>query len=173
MDNLKHILKHFKAILNKAPKVVGRMAVDHFKQNFEVQGFVNNGLQKWPERKKRKKDKGRAILVKSGNLRDSIDIVSADTQHIVIGTNMPYAKLHNEGGTIHRSSMSRLYIQNRFKAGKNKGKFKKGTTRGKGGTIKAYDIKIPKRQFIGNSKELNDKIEQWFTKRISETLNNS
>jgi len=36
-----------KLIENKLPRLIGKHAVDHFRENFTKGGFVNGGLQKW------------------------------------------------------------------------------------------------------------------------------
>lgn len=38
---------------NSLPKIVGREAVAHFKENFDQEGFVDNGLKKWKDVKRR------------------------------------------------------------------------------------------------------------------------
>lgn len=36
-------------IHRRLPVLIGRMAKDHFQNNFRLQGFLNNGLTRWPE----------------------------------------------------------------------------------------------------------------------------
>ncbi len=36
----------------KMPVIAGRMAKDHFQDNFRREGFVNGGLHPWPKAKK-------------------------------------------------------------------------------------------------------------------------
>lgn len=33
----------------RLPVLIGRMAKDHFQNNFRLQGFLNNGLTRWQE----------------------------------------------------------------------------------------------------------------------------
>lgn len=68
--------------------------------NFEKQGFLDSSLQPWQERSI-DDDPGRAILTKSGALRDSVKLISSSTKRVVVGSDSKYAKIHNEGGTIH------------------------------------------------------------------------
>lgn len=44
-----------------------------------------------------KSDRNRAILVKSGDLRRSIRIVSTDWKRVVLGSDLVYAAVHNDG----------------------------------------------------------------------------
>lgn len=89
-------------------------AINQFKvANFDAQGFVDTTLQRWPNRKLRttkykdntpnihfgglSKDRERKILVKTGRMRQSITVISRGPDSITVGTDVPYAKYHNEG----------------------------------------------------------------------------
>lgn len=129
--------KDWKANMNKmrsrVPNAIALVAVNHFKDNFAKQGFDG---KKWEEVKRRyKRSKGadstRAILSgRTGRLKGSIHKVYADFRKVVIGSDVPYAKIHNEGGVIRRN----------------------------GRRVGSYSIKIPQRQFMWDSKLLNKKI---------------
>ena len=147
-NNLKQFLQ------TEAPRAVGTLAVNHFKNNFRKQGFDDNGVTPWKARKKETlADIGRAILIKKGNggLRSSIKVISANTQEIIIGTNIPYAIVHNEGGTFNIPTFIR--------------KTKNGTT-----TVKAHSRSYAQRKFIGNSQSLNKKINTFYKNKINNAL---
>lgn len=153
------------------PRIAGKMAVDEFRENFHRQGFRNNGITPWRDVKRRdsrsnwygfqykgekrtsvaltrdkktgrmvrsKKQRRlnfsqaatkRGILIGAGSdLMNSIRVAEASSKRVVIGSDLPYSKVHNEGGYI------RIF-----------GKAKK---------------KLPKRQFIGESRELMNELEQ-------------
>lgn len=77
------------------------MAVDaknHFKKSFELGGFVDKVLDPWAKRKSKKDDSGRAILVKSSELKDSI-MTEPIREGVRVTSDKDYAKIHNEGGT--------------------------------------------------------------------------
>jgi phage virion morphogenesis protein len=85
-------------VLRTLPRKVGNLAVVRFQGNFKRQGF---GEQPWqprkpPGRKLRRSDR-RAILVKSGRLRRSIRVVRTGSNSVVIGSDVEYAAVHNEG----------------------------------------------------------------------------
>lgn len=84
--------------------VAGVEAKNHFVKSFSNQGFTDETLVKWTPRK-RNTDRGRYILVKSGNLRRSIRIMSRSLNAITIGSDLPYAAVHNDGGRIRRGRM--------------------------------------------------------------------
>lgn len=71
-------------------------ALDEFDRNFEREAFFND---KWA-RRKYNDDESRGLLIKTGNLRRSITGRITDRDSVVIETTQPYAKIHNEGGTI-------------------------------------------------------------------------
>lgn len=159
------------------PRMAGKMAVDEFRENFHRQGFRNNGLHRWADVKRRDPSspwygfqyKGerrtsvrfvrdrktgktrrsqsqsklnfssaatkRGILIGPGsNLMRSVTVRQATAQRVAIGTDLPYAEVHNEGGYI------RVF-----------GKAK---------------VKVPKRQFVGESRELMQAIEKKFLREV-------
>ena len=131
--------------LNNFVVVMGTDAKNHFVRSFRNQGFEDASIEKWQPRKGeimssgiakvRKKDKSsRAILVKTGDLRRSIRVINKSYRSITLGSDLPYAQIHNDG----------LY----------------GNAYGK------YRFKMPKRQFIGHSKKLIDRLRDKLDKRI-------
>ena len=110
--------------------LMGRTAKTFFYDNFRKQGFDDKTLTKWAARKRDDKRAGRAILVKSGDLRRSIrfDNVNKNNLSVRIATDLPYAKIHNDGLM--------------------------GNAWGK------VPFKMPKRQYIGDSWNLNEKVKK-------------
>ena len=85
-------------------------------------------------------------MVDSGRLKRSIRVVSSSPERVVVGTDVPYAQIHNDGfeGTVHVKAYMR--------------KSKKGTRI----NVREHDknMKMPKRQFVGESDELNRRLER-------------
>jgi len=79
------------------PSLVGNLAVTEFKANFRQQGFDGEA---WQPRKveKNKRDSTRGILIKTGNLRNSIILKSARWPMAQVISQAPYAVIHNYGG---------------------------------------------------------------------------
>jgi phage gpG-like protein len=130
--------------------------------NFEKQGFLDSSLQPWQERKD-SSDIGRAILTKSGALRDSIKLISSSTKRVVVGSDSKYAKIHNEGGVINIpvTAKMRKFFWYKYKE-TGDGKYK-----GMALTKKThFTATIPKRQFIGESVSFNRDIDAKFIKMI-------
>lgn len=159
---IKQIEANLKELLNKAPRAIGTMAASHFRDNFAKQGFDDVTVRKWARRKYNGKNDGdRAILTKTGRLKRSVRLRSYSTERIVIGTNVPYARYHNEGGIMYRKPYGR-------KTGK------KRTYKGKEYDVKqhirATSYKLARRQFIGASASLNKKIDNWYKRKIAIAL---
>ena len=116
----------------------------------------------WPVRKKESRlSRGKSLLIGKGRLYRAIQVVD-DHSFGVLG--VPYARIHNEGGTITQAARSNNFVQNRFKRGTKKGKFKRGKLSPAGGagggrmSFKQRIIHIPQRRFIGNSPALRQHL---------------
>jgi phage gpG-like protein len=177
----------------KMPVIVGQMAVSHFKNNFRQGGFVNNGLNQWKPSQRIGKGKGagsnyKTLLSGRNHLYSSMHYIPGDAK-VTVKNNVEYAAIHNEGGTLdthpsvtpkmRKFAWAKYYEALGVKRG---GKIPKGMSipedaarwRGLALTKKSkLNIKVimPKRQFIGESKELNDKIEARWETEISKIIN--
>lgn len=163
----------FNAIAAGLPQVLANYAVNWTLDNFASQGW-ENGRQPWAKRKREtRKTRGRSLLIASGALRRSIQVIDVDsslTGDRLIATfgsrGIAYARIHNEGGTITQAARSNNYTLGRYTRGKKKGAFKKGklkpTGPGAGGrfSFKERNINIPRRQFIGASPILRQLLIQ-------------
>ena len=200
--DLKQAEKKARKAMEAAIVDVGNTAKVFFVDSFRKQGWDDQSVQKWQKRKKTerkgrgkyakgedgKRDKnsvrsvksGRAILVKTGDLRRSIKRNPANRAalSIKISTDLPYAKIHNDGETINvggRKGSGTITRSIRGSAGFKDGKFTKGrakkvTFQGKEYTTGSYAIKMPKRQFMGDSYNLNEKVKQVIVKRLDKVF---
>lgn len=179
------------------PIKVGALAKAHFRENFRLSGFMNGGLRAWPAtRRQQTGGKSAAanygpLLSRRNRLFGSIGY-KPGPGYVVIGTSLPYAAIHNDGGTVsptvtlkmRKFAWAMYYKSLGSKSSKgskgSKGKAAKngghGNTAGKkGATVPAeaerwkalaltrkqkLNITIPKRQFIGDSQELNAAINR-------------
>lgn len=167
------------------PRFVGNIAVNFYKDSFKRSGFIDkSGVDKWQPRKpntwSKKSDKGRKLLIKSGRLRRSIRIIRTGLGFVQVGSDVEYARIHNEGGKISG-------VQN-VSSYKRKGYKRKAHTRTWNGqrqrikahtvgvsTVKAHkrkvNITIPKRQYMGVSLFLLKRIVAQTEYRIKQILN--
>lgn len=157
------------------PPIVGNMVVNNALDNFKKQAFDG---KPWKDRQtKSKRGNGKQnILVKSGALRRSIRVIRSTATSVSVGSDLPYAGVHNDGGEINRTERSETFVRNRYtKGAKGKmfggmGAFKKGTTAGRGLSFKAYSFKMPQRRFLGRSPSLDAAIKKTVKSHILNAL---
>lgn len=80
-------------------EVAANDAIQHYRENFDKEGYVDDLLAPWQKRKFNPFDDGHKILNKSGALKASIRVISKTRDSITLGSDLPYAKIHNEGGS--------------------------------------------------------------------------
>lgn len=164
-DKMNQILANFNQLKHDLPQIIANDAQKFFGDSFKNQGFTNGGLHRWAKRKSNK-DEGRAILVKSGVLRravmNSARVISFDKIQFVVG--LPYASVHNDGGTFKRKAHVKTSTSSR--AVTHTGIFTGSQTTqrthkiaGQHG-VGANTATYPKRQFMGESKELREMIRK-------------
>lgn len=149
-------------MINDAVRYSSKHALKFFKESFQKQGFTDTSFTSWQPRKNNSRIGG-AILTDTGNLRDSLYIVSRDKFKVTFGSNVPYAKIHNEGGklSIPITKKSRRYFWFMYKAtGKIQWKWMALTKKDR------MTVNIPKRQFIGESETLKKELHTWYVKHI-------
>ncbi len=141
--------------LSPALKVIGEDLVKSTEARFNSQGPAPDGAR-WaalsPATLKRKKHS--KILTESGHLRGSIRSQLMGTHAVAVGTNRVYGAIHQLGGTLQHGARSEIFVRNRSKSGA----FKKGTTAGRGFTIRAHETRIPARPYLGISREDSGRI---------------
>lgn len=155
---------------------MGAVALDFVHENFDMQGFQGAVFQPWAPRQSRdKKRPGRAILVDSAHLKNANRIVRQGVEDIVIGNNMPYARIHNEGGTIHHPARTgtlafrfkdKGYNRRVFAGTQTAGQRKKITSMWRG-DIGAHDTQMTQRRFMGDSPVLRKRCKATITKTIT------
>lgn len=162
---------------NRLPRLVGKTAVDHFKDNFRQEGFVDGGLHKWPEVERRKPDSPWYGFRYKGEKRTSYrfkrDRKSGKTLKSKTQKKLNFSRaatrwniLHNGGdlkdsirydktpeGVVILSDLPYAAVQNN------------------GGPIHIFGkktVQLPPRPFIGHSAELDRKIEETIEKGLDE-----
>lgn len=109
-DINKELQKRIDRYISKTLKDIKVEAADEFDQNFNRQAFFN---EKWA-RRKYNDDESRGLLVRSGTLRRSITADITDRDSVLVQTTVPYARYHNEGGTITVTSRMKKYFWWKF-----------------------------------------------------------
>lgn len=178
VDNL---IKARKAL----PNEVAVLAVKFSKDRFRDQAWYDNNKEAWKARKKRReggKRKSQTLLVNSGRLKRSIRKIKADQNEVRIGSDVPYAEIHNNGGKITANANVRSYTK-KAHSRKAHNRSRKGNIESvpaqnvSSHRIKAHRRKmnttIPQRQFIGNSAKLARDIENLIVDRFEKAMRNT
>lgn len=179
-DELRRKQKEIEAYARSTfPRKTGKVAVDHFRDNFRQGGFVNNGLQKW-QAPKRQRKKGKAatqyktLLSGRNNLYESIRSAPPEDGRVVIFTDVEYAAIHNYGGEItHPISRKQRVkaMETHIRKTGTKHREKNSMWKGLALTPKtSYVIKMPQRQFIGPSKELETALHDMAVRDLERIL---
>lgn len=152
-------------ILEDAITYAAVTGLNFFKESFEKQGWTGNSFTAWdPVAGKG----GQGILINTAFLRDSIQILDRKPNRIEYAATAPYAGIHNNGGiiTVRVTAKSRKFFWYMFKAtGKVMWKYMALTKK------ETMSIKIPQRQFIGESQILMNSLDEWIIKQITERFN--
>jgi len=155
------------------PAVVENLCVDFFQKSFDRQGFLDKSLEPWPARKDGS-DPGRAILIKRGYLRRSIRGKSRTPAAVTIqagDTRAPYARIHNEGGTISHPGGSPYIITKKGPTFIRKTTAARRARQGKYVRFtRPHKIDMPKRQFMGDSAALMDEVEKAFFEEMQKLV---
>lgn len=176
IKNPKDILQmpaQYKDFKKRLPRFIGTLAVNFFKENFTRQGFADDPFLRWKTRKVYLKEKStRAILIKTGALRRSIRIIQASTAAVSVGSMLPYAQIHNEGGAIIQKPTfrQRMYFSHLSEQAFASGNTATGNMYAAFSTAKKLKIQIPQRKFIGNSQGLNRRIARQIQARLEQIL---
>lgn len=153
--NMKGMEQKARKALENAVVEVGNTAKNFFVENFRKQGFDDKTVQRWKPRKVQDKYKHantaadvrriekqgtRAILVKTGDLRRSIIRNPANRAALMVKIS---------------TDLDYAKIHNEGLMGKAFGK---------------HPFKMPKRQFIGDSYNLNEKVKAVLVKRLDKVF---
>lgn len=149
------------------PRIVAKEAVDEFRENFDREGFRNNGVQPWPEVKRRMPNSPWYGFQYKGERRSSKERKKKG-QKRKLNYSDKYTKypILRVTSNLYRSVTSFEVSPERVEIGSD---LPYAQVQNDGGYIKVFGkakVKLPKRQFIGESKELMDKLERILITKI-------
>ncbi|SMG35597.1 phage virion morphogenesis protein [Sphingobacterium psychroaquaticum] len=172
MSNQQNIEQFFHAFQQKIeqaqqrlPDIIGTEVLNSALDNFRDESFFGD---KWPARKDKKNT--RKLLVKTGALQRSPRVIRSQPGLVTVGSDVPYASVHNNGEEISRNARSETFIRNRHTKGKKKGLFSRGITRGQGFSFKAYTYSMPRRRFFGAHPKLKEHLQQIIKEEFQNAL---
>lgn len=153
---------------------------DEFDRNFEREAFFT---ERWARRRSPIRP-GRALLVDTGKLRQSISSRATDTS-IRFYSDLPYAAIHNDGGEIKVTArMKRFFWHKYYEAAGSFGRKKNGDQRNDKRTRQlsteadfwkamalmkvGQSIRIPRRRFLGASPEVEKAVREIIEENLAE-----
>lgn len=155
---------------------------DEFDQNFERQSFFSKA---WARRKSPMREGG-STLIDTGALRRSIRS-KTDGESITFYSDLPYASIHNEGGEIKVTRKMKSYFWHKYMSAAGVLQWcrrKDGTLRKDKNTRRINSeadfwkamalkkvgstIKIPQRQFLGYSPEVEKAVREIIEENLEE-----
>ncbi len=170
-QNIADFFADFTKRVNEAqrilPDIIGTEVVNSALDNFRSESFFD---EKWPARKDKKNT--RKLLIKTGTLQRSPRIFRSQPGLVVVGSDVPYAAVHNNGEEINRKARSETFVRNRYTRGKKKGAFKRGTSTGQGLSFKAYSYNMPVRKFLGSHPILKQHLQSIIRDELTKSINN-
>ncbi len=98
--NLGKKLQDFNSFKRRIPVLLGNEARNHFLEGFRKSGrMTDESRSGWKARKQtRSRDRGRKLLVKTGDLRADLQRRQTSFRRTSVSiNNIPYATYHNEG----------------------------------------------------------------------------
>lgn len=162
---------------------------DEFQQNFRREAFFSD---KW-QRRKYDDGSNRKVLQGEGKSGVHLSQIAAsgriEGSKVVYSSTLPYAAIHNEGGTITVTAKMKRYFWAKYiestgsfsykKDGQQRNTHRQRKLSADSEFYKAMalkktgdKIKIPKRQFIGMHPSLNAAITEIIEKNLDEFLKN-
>ena len=96
---------------------------------------------------------------------------------MVVGTDVPYAQLHNEGGTVNKVAQVKAHTRKVVIRQRSVNRRGNATTRAIGSKIvnvrahnRKMNLTMPKRQFLGESELLMRRIEMHVNRELNKEL---
>lgn len=166
-----------KDLTANAQRYAGSESVKFFKESFVKQGFTDSSFKAWP--KTTNPMAGKRTMYGKGILMQSVRKVEQNKQRIVVESDTDYSEIQNNGGTITvTAQMKRFFWAKYYELS---GKVKKTST-GKVSRSKSNvkssakaefckrmalmkvgtKIKIPQRQFMGNSQTMMNQFDTFW-----------
>lgn len=170
---IEKITVEVEAFLKKdLPRIVAKEAVDEFRANFDRQGFQNNGVHRWPEVKRRMPNSPWYGFQYKGERRSPKERKKKG-QKRKLNYSQKYTKydILRITSNLYRSVTSFEVSPERVEIGSD---LPYAQVQNDGGYIKVFGkakVKLPKRQFIGESRELMDELERILISKIDNLTN--
>ena len=172
--DFKHLVRicdNINRTITRIPYKAAVLAVNFSKERFIKKNWLDGREYPWPKTKKRKG----STLIKSGRLKRSIRQVHIGADYVIIGTDVPYARAHNDGLTSEGTEQVRSHNRHSHK----RKAYTRSGKRIKAGTVRAHSVKshtrkikrsFVQRQFIGQSQHLNNQITEMIQTELDRAI---
>lgn len=153
----------------------GTIAVNFSKERFIKKNWKDQVSEPWKPRKR--KDRG-SLLAKTGRLKRSIRKRASGADYVIIGSDVPYAKIHNEGGrtqkSVYVSSHTRKKTIPKSVNLRTRKASRQRIATGESIKVKSHirkmNISVPQRQFMGKSRALELRLQLHLKKSLTEQI---
>lgn len=169
IKGLKETILMLDAITNiskKIPEKAATLAVNFSKERFVEQSWKDTSKEKWASRSingnRSKRRRNGAILVGTGRLKRSIRKIQVGSDYAIIGTDVPYAQIHNDGGVVKATATVKTFTKKAYTRKRN-GRRENVKSHTVSSHKRTINFKMPKRQFMGESLTLVKRIENVIT----------
>lgn len=187
--NIPNFVKFAADVKRDAARYAGTESVKHFQQSFRDGGFTGDSFSKWKD----SRNPVRKTMYSDGTLMRSIHKASESDSKIVVESQTPYSAIHNEGGDIVvTDKMNRFFWAKYYEAagikrgskawGNIRSSDKRGSSPLSKGNLNVVakarfwkklalmkvgsKIKIPRRQFMGDSPVMISNFDKFLIKLI-------
>lgn len=177
------------------PTKIGVLAKRHFQDNFRNGGFVDDGLKPWQKAKRQSSKSADAkygtLLSRQRNLFKGLEYIPSP-YGVKICNQVPYASVHNWGETVYPRVTSKMrkfgwakyFASYGIKKTDSKEVRKQKIASAESGAKNQAEewkrlaltkkeklsIKMPQRQFLGESKELNEAVRDKIENEVEKIL---
>lgn len=172
IKELNRICKNIERAVRIIPGKTAVIAVKFSKERFREKKWINKREHPWTKTNKRRG----STLIKSGRLKESIHTIHIGADYAIIGTDVPYARAHNDGGTFTGTETVRAHDR---RSHKRKAHTTRSGKRIKAGTVRTHAVKshqrsykrtFIKRQFLGQSQYLTNQLTNMIQTEIQKAV---
>ncbi|MDR1155283.1 MAG: hypothetical protein LBL04_11300 [Bacteroidales bacterium] len=170
-------------LLRDTARMAASESQKFFRECFVRGGWTDASFQQWKNR--RSPLGGKKLMYGTGNLKQSVRKMEETDARVVVGSDAGYAGIHNDGGTVTvTAQMKRYWWAQYYRFSGAVVKTKKGKTSKSRDNRKisakaefckrmalmkvGSNIKIPQRQFIGESRALMNILDSRLQTKIAE-----
>ena len=174
-------VKIARELKEKAHRYAGSESVKFFKESFVKEGFTDASFVPW--KKTTNPMAGKRTMYNKGTLMQSVRKIEETEKRVVVESDTAYSEINNNGGTVTVTAKMKRYFWARYYELSGKVKTNKN---GKQSTSKASTkankkaeffkalalmkvgskIKIPKRQFMGDSRTMINQFDTFWKGQV-------